>query len=153
MISTSLKGDAALLLLASKLSEAGIVTLFPVSDSLRFDLAIYVGRDFHRIQVKRAQRYKDTQRFEIPFRKISPRSSGPLVHRYSPEDVDFLVGVVMETGDFYCFPLSDVTHVKAAIQVDPHGVSTRVSHNRALDPELFRNTLRLKSGSVVKIGK
>lgn len=145
--SASLRGDAAVLLLASKLTEAGLVVLQPVSDSLRFDLVVYSNKEFFRIQVKRAAPYKKTQRFDVPFRKVGPGSKGVVTYRYTVDDAEFLVGVVMETGDCYCFPMKDTLHVKASIQVDPRGSATRHSP-RALDPEDFRNVLVLGQDTI-----
>ena len=146
------KGDAAVLFLAAVLVEQGLTVLQPLCEALPFDLALYYDEVFYRLQVKRAQRYKGGPRFEIPFRKTTVNSKGPKTYRYTTNHADFLVGVVVETRDIYTFPLAETTAIKATIQVDPTGSSSRVSPNRLVDPEQYRNVLRL-GVHVIQLGK
>ena len=115
----------------------------PFCEALPFDLALYFESKFYRIQVKRAQKYKKTGRWEIPFRKTTVNSKGTKTKRYSEKDIEFIIGVVVETGDLYCFPMNKSRGVKAVIQVDPNGVSRCKGWNRSIDPEMFRNRIKL----------
>ena len=74
------KGDVALLTVAARLTEVGLFPLKPFCEALPFDLALYFEGRFYRIQVKRAQKYKKTGRWEIPFRKTTSVS----VVRFQP---------------------------------------------------------------------
>lgn len=146
------KGDVAVLMLAARLVEAGLVVLTPLCEALPFDLVIYYKESYYRVQVKRAQPYKNTPRFEIPFRKTTPSGHGPKTYRYTKAHAEFLAGVVVDTGDCYLFPLDATEEIKAVIQVDPRGASSFKSANRKVDPEKFRNSLRLGQ-DVILLGR
>lgn len=139
------KGDVALLLLAAALTEAGLIVLKPLCESVPFDLVVYYDKKFYRIQVKRAQRASDGIRFDIPFRQITVNRTKIKVYRYTIEHADFIAGVVIETKDVYLFPIEETLKLKATIRVDPTHSSKKISHNRIIDPEKFRNVLVLNN--------
>jgi hypothetical protein len=96
---SSMKGDVAVLMATAKFAEAGMVVLVPACEALPFDLVLFHQGQFFRVQVKRAQRYKQTKRWMIPFRKIAPTGTDYTVYRYTTKHADYLCGVVVETGD------------------------------------------------------
>jgi hypothetical protein len=139
------KGEAAVLLLACKLMEAGLTVLRPFTEDVPFDLVVNVGNRFYKIQVKRAQKVKASTMggYEIPFRKITIGAGHRCkVYRYSKEHVDFVVGVIPETVDFYCFPVAVVEQFKRSIGVNPRGYSKFLPPTkRIVNPEQFRNVI------------
>lgn len=144
----SQKGDSALLYLAARLSAVGFVILEPICGATVFDLGIYVNDRLYRLQVKRAQKLKDTGRFVIPFRSIRPRQGKADVHVYTKEEVDYVVGVVIETNDLYVFPMSEVRRI-AGVTVDPLKTNgTRRTARADLNPEDYRNRIVIDSITV-----
>jgi len=138
------KGDSAVLFFATLLSEANFLVLQTFSEEAPFDLAIYHNGKFTRFQIKRAQPAKTPGRFTIPFRKITANSKKSKVYRYSADHTDFLVGVVMETLDVYCFPIVETSHIRSAITVDPLGITLeKFASSRKVAAEQYRNCLVL----------
>jgi hypothetical protein len=145
----SQKGDAAVLLVAAKLTFAGVVVLRPESDSLPFDLGIYFNKKLFRLQIKKA-RLLNSGRWEIPVRHTVVKTTGAISKKYSSEEVDFIVGVVMETGDIYFISMNQIEKIKVSIQIDPKRVSKSKALNRKVDPELCKNLIIL-DGAVLRI--
>lgn len=141
-MSTGQRGDVAVLLAASKLMDAGIGILQPISDCLRFDLVSLSNDNFYKIQIKRAWKYKDTDRFQINFTSTTVKPKGNVVHHYNINETDFIIGVVVNTGDLYCFPMKDIVG-QSTIQVQPLNTPSIISPNRKIDPELYRNKIVL----------
>lgn len=144
MKNTGMRGDAALLLVSAKLVEAGITLLKPISESLRFDLVILYDKVFYKVQVKRAYRYNNTNRFKIDFRTIIVKTGENIIHKYNEDEIDFIIGVVVDTNDLYCFPMKDVLG-RNSIQVDPLKSSAAPSPNKKINPELYKNKIMLNN--------
>jgi hypothetical protein len=142
MINSSLKGDVGVLMVFSVLSEAKLIVLKPICESVPFDLVIYHNKIFYRIQVKRAQKYKNTKRWTIPFRKTNPNATGYTEYFYDKTHTDIVCGVIPETGDMYFFPI-DIKRPKYEIAIDPDDTITKSSYNKVLNPEQYRNILCL----------
>ena len=145
------KGDAAVLFFAAQLVEQGFVVLEPLCEALPFDLVVMYKSEFYRIQVKRAQKVKEKGRYFIPLRKITVNSAGAKVYKYSKEHTDFLVGVVVEESTSYVFPIEDVTHMSAGIQVDPTGIAkSKFVALRKIDSPAYQDVFRI-GGDVVNL--
>ncbi len=140
--SKSQKGDAAVLFTAARLTNAGIVILRPESDSLPFDIGIYRHGKLIRLQVKKAGLLA-SGRWDIPVRHTVVKITGAVTKKYDPNDIDYIVGVVIETGDIYFLPISVVGMIKASLQVDPNRVSKSRAWQRKVNPEDFRNQILL----------
>lgn len=139
------KGRAAVLLFALKLMEHGVQVFEPLHEDTPIDLVAYTGHAFYRVQVKSAHAVKSSVggSFEIPFRKITIGAGHVCkVKKYTREHIDYLVGVLPKTGDFYCFPVDAVDKMKSSIRVNPAGLPSKAPHcNRILDPEKYRNVI------------
>lgn len=141
MSETGLRGEAAALLVSAVLSEAGLAVLKPVSDSLPFDLGVYRNGRFYRLQIKRAYPNKRTGSYVIPVRKVNPRlRSGADAYRYTEEHTDFIVGVVMETGDCYFLPIPALTHIRTEVHL---------SEKSRFEVSSFKNRLVLDTETIV----
>jgi hypothetical protein len=140
---TTQRGDAAVYLIASRLMAVGLIVLQPLSDSLPFDLAIYREGRFFRIQVKVAMLVKPYGRYCVPLRKMSPGKQ-LRIYRYTKEHTDFIVGVVRQTGDAYCFSIEEIEHIKAGITLDPdQTANVKYATNKRINPESHRNNIVL----------
>jgi PD-(D/E)XK endonuclease len=142
---TSIRGDAALLLANAKLVEAGITILKPVSECLKFDLVSFDGSTFSRLQIKRASPAQTIGKYKISLRRVSMTSKGAVAKKYSVEDTDFILGVVMETGDIYCLPISLVAN-RNSLTLNPKNISSKFSSRNIFDAELYKNTITLHNG-------
>jgi len=79
----------------------------------------------------------------VPFRKITVNTKGTKTYRYTEDHTDFLVGVVMETLDVYCFPIVETAHVRSGVTLDPLGEQDkRFQAGRKVDAENYRNVIR-----------
>lgn len=144
-MNTGTRGDAALLLASSKLVEAGITLLKPVSESLDFDLVAYDGITFSRLQVKRAYNTLAVDKFVISLRRITMTSKGAKTKKYSINDTDFIIGVVMETSSIYCIPTSIIVG-RTSVTLNPHNIQSQfISNKKSLNVEPYKNVLSLNN--------
>lgn len=121
-----------------------------------FDLGVFHDRQFYRLQVKRAQRvedarWKDQERvvYTIPFRKVV-NNAVTRTYKYTIDHADFIVGVVVETGDLYCFPMYEVDKMSSGITITANGLPSKYANRRTFDPEPYRNVLIL-SGKAIRL--
>lgn len=143
MKNTSLRGDSALLLASAKLVETGITILKPVSECLKFDLVAAAGKSFTTLQIKRAYPSKTKDKFVISLRTVSMTSKGPVAQKYSKDQTDFIIGVVIETGDLYCLPIS-LVEGRNLITLNPKNInSAYISNKRMIDAEPYKNVISL----------
>jgi hypothetical protein len=145
MPETGMRGDSALLLASARLVEAGITLLKPVSECLTFDLVVFNGVSFDRIQVKRAYpiNLPSPSKFKISLRRVSMTSLGAVARKYSEKDTDFIIGVVVETGDLYCLPISMVAE-RNSLTLNPYNiVSKNITNKKRIDAEPYKNVITL----------
>lgn len=141
-MNTGIRGDAAVLLTSSKLIEAGIGLLKPISESLAFDLVAYDGNNFDRIQVKRAYPI-ESSKFRVSLRRVSMTAKGAVARKYSENDAEFVIAVVMETGDLYCFPIN-VAGNRNSITLNPNNIETKyITNPKSTNAEVYKNTINL----------
>jgi hypothetical protein len=141
-INTVTRGDVAVLMFSALVTEAGLHVLMPFSDSLPFDVVVYDYKRFYRVQVKRAFKARDG-RHQISLRRVWPRSTGHIHKRYTSDDLDFVAGVVVDTGDVYVLPVSEVIKMRDAVQLG-HGTGKRRASNRKFDPDEYLNHITLE---------
>jgi hypothetical protein len=143
-MSTGTRGDTAVLMVSAKLIEAGLTILKPISECLTFDLVSFDGSNFDKLQVKRA--YPSTERddkFIVSLRRVSMTSKGAVARTYSTSDMDFIIAVIVETGDVYCLP-SNIVAGRTIITLNPKNVENKfISNKRAIDTEPYRNKITL----------
>lgn len=142
---TGIRGDAALLFANSKLVEAGITILKPVSECLKFDLVAFDGFQFNRLQIKRASSAITTGKYQISLRRISMTSKGAVAKKYTVDDTDFIIGVVMDTGDLYCLPISLVAN-RNSLTLNPKNILSKYpGSNKFINAELYKNVITLNN--------
>lgn len=144
MPSTSEKGESAVRLFEAKLLEAGACALRAICDTMLFDVAVYRNGRFYRFQVKRGQKRKSGS-FEIPIRRIHYNRTSVRTEPYSAQDVDFMVGVLMETMDVYVFPMFALEGMTCSVTVNPTGRSKFAGRTK-VDAERFRNAIVFDDG-------
>lgn len=124
-----------------------ILTLRPSCDTARFDLALYHDKRFYRIQIKSGQKKKEST-FAIPVRKAQYNRRKIWNTYYTPEDIDFIIGVILETGDLYCFPVAITQQFKDSIWVNP--IRNENHPNCAFDYLPFKNHITL-GGTIINL--
>lgn len=144
-MNTGLRGDSALLLASAKLVEAGITLLKPVSECLKFDLVAFDNLTFSKLQVKRAYPARADGKFTISLRSISMTSSGAVATKYTKDDVDFIVGVIVETNDVYCVPISSVID-RTILTLNPQNIVSKFASNKNFcNVEGYKNQITLNN--------
>jgi hypothetical protein len=143
-MNTGLRGDSAVLLASSKLVEAGLILLKPISECLKFDLVVYDGIGFITLQIKRAyaKSVGDPRKFLISLRMITMTANGAVARKYSEKDVDFVLGVVIETGDIYSFPIS-VAANRNCLTLNPFNIESKFINKNATNTEPYKNIITL----------
>lgn len=141
VLSSVQKGDSAVLLVSYRLAEAGFHILRPISEALPFDLAVYVDSRFVRIQVKRARKCKDSERFQFDVLKVVSRQRDGSIKKYRYDDsmVDVIAAVVTEADAIYFFPIEALEPIKERIQLDPYHLSKFRSSKSVVDTTRYLN--------------
>lgn len=141
MKSTGLRGDAAVLYASSRLVEAGLILLKPISECLKFDLGIY-DDSFYRVQVKRAFPAKTKDKFVISTRTVMQTATKAIAKKYTIADIDFVIGVIFETNDIYCIP-STIAANRNTITLNPLNIESVHASSTKNNVEVFKNTITL----------
>jgi hypothetical protein len=139
---TGIRGDTAVLLASYKLTESGIIILKPMSDCLKFDMVAFDGEKFYKLQIKRAYPAKTKDKFVISLRRVFMSSKGAVALKYSKDDTDFIIGVIVETGDLYCLPI-DLVEDRNLITLNPKGIISNITNKKAIDTEPYKNVIAL----------
>ncbi len=140
--STVLRGESAVLIACAKLIDANIIVLKPISDCMKFDLALFAEDKFHKIQVKRAYPAQTKGKFQVSLRTVNLKPSGYTISTYSQSDVDFIVSVVIETSDVYCIPISLVAG-RQGITLNPYNIVSKITNKKALNMEDYKNIITI----------
>lgn len=144
-MTTGTRGDSAVLLVSAKLVEVGITILKPISECLTFDLVSFDGENFNRLQIKRAYpiNLPKPSKFKASLRRINMTAKGAVARKYSSKDTDFIIAVVIETGDLYCFPI-DIVAERNSITLNPYSIkSNHITNKKATDTEPYKNVITL----------
>jgi len=106
-ISTKWKGDLAEQMVVVEAMKMGIDVSIPVGDRLTYDLIFDVNNSLLRIQVKCAWFDKCSNNYITDTRMCKTNRKNYRFEKYSNNDFDFAIIVVMENNSFYIMP-SDV---------------------------------------------
>lgn len=81
----------------------------------KVDLIIEKDNKYLRIQIKTIQKYGN--RKIIPVRKISHNMGQYKTHFYTEDEIDYFIGVDVETEMMYILPIEFVKNIKSAISI------------------------------------
>lgn len=70
-----------------------------------------------KIQIKTIQKETNTNRKLLPVRKISHNQGQYKIHLYNKNEVDYFVGVDIDTEDLYIVPIDFVSKYKSSIGI------------------------------------
>lgn len=101
------KGDLGVLALAKELVKREICVCFPFSDGNRFDL-VCGNKELKKVQIKEMYKDKNGSHVLSNYSTTSRGTKKYIKKVYSKNQIDFLVGYVAETDDFYIIPIEEI---------------------------------------------
>jgi len=103
-----LKGDLSKAFVIAKLLKEGYKLLEPVTENSRYDLVVDLNGQFARIQIKTIYYKNDLQVYEMVCYSTTRRNKIHVKTKYTPEEVDFIIGYNLDKDEIYTFPIKDI---------------------------------------------
>lgn len=97
------KGYLGQILVEKAFISNGFNIFKPVLENSKVDLIVEKDNKYFRLQIKTVTR--DKKHWFIPLRKISHNMGEYKISRYTKSDIDFFIGVDLNTEDLYILPL------------------------------------------------
>lgn len=96
------KGYFGSLIVEAKLIKNKFNIFKPIMENGKVDMIIEKDNIYLKLQIKTIQNNRGSK--NIPVRKISHNMGDYKITRYSEEEINYFVGVDLETGDVYMIP-------------------------------------------------
>lgn len=109
------KGYVGQLIVEKQLIQRGWNLYKPILENGKVDLIIEKDNKYLRIQIKTIQKYGNSK--IIPVRKISHNMGQYKTHFYTKDEIDYFIGVDVETEMMYILPIEFVKNIKSAISI------------------------------------
>lgn len=87
----------------------------PVLENGKVDLIVEKNNHYLKLQIKTIQKYKGNK--TIPVRKISHNMGEYKIKKYDKNDIDYFVGVDLETTDIYILPIEFSSQYASQISI------------------------------------
>ena len=110
------KGYLGSLIVEKSFINNGFNIFKPSMENGKVDMIIEKDYVYLKLQIKTVQMSKDGK--VIPVRKISHNMGTYKVSRYTNFDIDYFIGVDVETEDLYILPVSFSSKYKSAISIN-----------------------------------
>lgn len=110
------KGYLGSLIFEKKLIENEWNVFKPVLENGKIDMIIEKNNRYLKIQIKTVQETKYSK--TIPLRKISHNMGEYKIKRYTKDDIDYFVGVDVDTEDVYILPISFSSQYASSISIN-----------------------------------
>lgn len=88
----------------------------PSMENGKVDMIVEKNYVYLRIQIKTVQMSKDGK--IIPVRKVSHNMGTYKISKYTSSDIDYFIGVDVDTEDLYILPISFSSTYKSAISIN-----------------------------------
>lgn len=111
------KGYLGSLLVEQKFIENGFNLFKPILENGKVDLIVEKNNKYIKIQIKTIQKDKDGRK-KIPMRKISHNMGEYKIKLYTKKDIDYFVGVDLDTKDIYILPIDFSSKYKSSIGIN-----------------------------------
>lgn len=98
------KGHLACTIFDVKCLELGFHLYKPLTENTKVDTILEKENVYIRVQVKKIISPKNSKKYMV-FRKPSHSLTKHSFYRYTSEDIDFMVGVDIDTHDCYILPI------------------------------------------------
>lgn len=109
------KGYLGQLIVEQKFIENGWNLFKPVLENGKVDLIAEKDNVYLKIQIKTVQIDRNSKL--IPVRKISHNMGEYKIKRYTKDDIDYFIGVDVDTKDLYILPISFSSNYKSSIRI------------------------------------
>ena len=109
------KGYLGQLFVEEAFIQHGFNLFKPVLENGKVDLIIEKNNKYLKIQIKTVQEYRRSKC--IPVRKISHNMGEYKIKRYTEEDIDYFIGVDIDTRDLYILPVSFSSQYTSAVAI------------------------------------
>ena len=109
------KGCMGQLIVELAFLEHGYNLYTPVLENGKVDLIVEKDGKYKRIQIKTIQ--EDKGKKIIPVRKISHNMGEYKIKRYTKEDIDYFIGVNIDTKDLYILPVEFSSKYSTSISI------------------------------------
>jgi hypothetical protein len=103
-----LKGDISKAFVIAKLLKEGYKVLEPLSENSRYDILVDLNNKFIKIQIKTIYYKNDLDVYEMACYSATRRNKKHIKSKYTPEEVDFIIGYNHDTDEIYTFPINDI---------------------------------------------
>ena len=112
---TITKGRLGYNLLEKELLKRNWEIYTPILENTKIDCIIIKSTKLFKIQIKTIQ--TDKNRKILPVRKINYNKGYYKIHLYDKTEIDYFVGVDIETDDLYIVPIEFIMNYKSAISI------------------------------------
>ena len=112
---TITKGRLGYNLLEKELLKRNWEIYTPVLENTKIDCIIIKSSQLIKIQIKTIQ--TDRNKKVLPIRKISHNQGQYKIHLYDKTEVDYFIGVDIDTEDLYIVPIEIIMNYKSAIGI------------------------------------
>lgn len=109
------KGKLGYNLLEKQLLLRNFDIYTPVLEDTKIDAIIIKGNKLSKIQIKILSNDKRNCRKYLPVRKISHNQGEYKVHLYTAEEIDFFIGVDLDSEDIYICPVDFIQKYQSSI--------------------------------------
>lgn len=114
-MNTIKKGKLGYNLLEKELLKRDYDIYLPILEDTKVDCIVIKNNILLKLQIKTIQ--KDGSRKILPVRKISHNQGQYKVHLYSENEIDYFIGVDIETEDIYVCPINFISQYSSAIGI------------------------------------
>lgn len=113
---TITKGRLGYNLLEKELLKRDFEIYVPLLENTKIDCIVCKNNHLIKLQIKTIQ--LDRGYKKLPVRKISHNQGEYKIHTYNSSEIDFFVGVDVDTEELYIIPITIIQQYKSAISVN-----------------------------------
>lgn len=129
------KGAIAEMAVAAEAAKHGLEVLWPLTEHMRYDLAIDLGGEIVRVQCKWARTDGDVVMVNLTTNHLTPLA-GYKRSKYSPEEIDVVIAYCLEVDKCYVLPVELVQGRSSFhLRLTPTRNKQRAAVNSAADYE------------------
>lgn len=107
------KGYIGQLIVEKKFLNEGWVLYRPILENGKIDLIAEKDNKYIRIQIKTIQINRNKKC--IPIRKVSHNMGQYKIHHYTKDEIDYFIGVDVDTEDIFIIPVDVIEKYKSSI--------------------------------------
>lgn len=116
-MNTIKKGKIGYNLLEKELLKREWDIYTPILEDTKVDCIIIKNNILYKLQIKTIQIDNKTNRKYLPVRKISHNQGEYKIHNYTADEIDYFIGVDIDTEDIYIVPISYSSQYNSSIGI------------------------------------